>query len=280
MTNRLNPADANQVARGQTFVQLHQAATAFVLPNPWDAGSARLLHGLGFAALATTSAGFANTLGRLDGQISLAEKVDHCRDICAATPLPVSADLENGFDHSPVGVAQCLREVASVGVVGGSIEDFSGDEAEPIYPASLAVERIQAAAAMVASFEFPFVLTARCENFLHGKPDLDDTIARLVSYADAGADVLYAPGLTSLEQIREVAQAVAKPINVLVPFFAQANVQQLSDAGATRLSLGSALFNATLAPLLQASTEMLEQGSFGWVGGMASPRKIAGLLSS
>lgn len=269
---------ANQQERASTFRALHEAAGAFVLPNPWDVGSTKMLTGLGFAALATTSAGFANTLGRQDGQVSLAEKVAHCAQLCAATHLPLSADLENGFGERPADVQRCLREIAAVGVVGGSIEDFSGNADNPIYAQSLAIERIQAAAETVASLDCDFVLTARCENYLHGHQDLDDTIARLVSYADAGADVLYAPGLHSLEQVQAVTEAVTKPVNVLVPFFPGASVAELAAVGAKRLSLGSALYNASVQPLLQASEEMQTQGKFQWLKGMANPRKISELL--
>ena len=271
---------ASQHERASAFRALHEAPGAFVLPNPWDMGSAKMLAGLGFSALATTSAGFANTLGRADGQVSLAEKVAHCAQLCSATHLPLSADLENGFGSTPEAVQQCLQEVAAVGVVGGSIEDYSGDAHNPIYPPSLALERIQAAAEAVAGLDCDFVLTARCENFLHGHQDLDDTIARLVSFADAGADVLYAPGLHSLEQVQAVTQAVAKPVNVLVPFFPGVSVAQLAAAGAKRLSLGSALYNACLQPLLQASDEMHSQGEFHWLKGMANPRRIAELLQT
>lgn len=268
----------SQQDRASAFRALHTAPDAFVLPNPWDVGSAKMLAGLGFQALATTSAGFANTLGRQDGQVSLSEKVAHCAQLCAATDLPLSADLENGFGDGVDDVQRCLREIAAVGVVGGSIEDFSGDPSNPIYAKGLAIERIQAAAAAVAELDVDFVLTARCENFLHGRQDLDDTIERLVGYAEAGADVLYAPGLSSLEQIRAVANAVSKPLNVLVPFFPGVGVAELAAAGAKRLSLGSALYNASVQPLLQASQEMQTQGQFEWLHSMANPGKISRLL--
>lgn len=276
----MSDSPASQQERASAFRALHEAPGAFVIPNPWDMGSAKMLTGLGFSALATTSAGFANTLGRNDGQVSLAEKVAHCAQLCAATHLPLSADLENGFGGAPDDVQRCLREIAAVGVVGGSIEDFSGNADDPIYAPSLALERIQAAVEAVAGLDCDFVLTARCENFLHGHQDLDDTIARLVSFAEAGADVLYAPGLTSLEQVQAVTQAVAKPVNVLVPFFPGVSIEQLAAAGAKRLSLGSALYNTSVQPLLQASEEMNSQGEFQWLKGMANPRRISELLQS
>ncbi|TFH46386.1 MAG: isocitrate lyase/phosphoenolpyruvate mutase family protein, partial [Lysobacterales bacterium] len=192
---------ATQLEKADRFKALHERDGAFVIPNPWDPGSARLLAALGFEALATTSSGFANSIGRPDGEVSLEEKIAHCRALCAATDLPVSADLEKCFADSPEGAAETIRMAAEAGVVGGSIEDFSGDAGKPIYDFDLAVERVHAAVEAARSLDFPFTLTARAENLLHGRNDLDDTIRRLQAFEEVGADVLYAPALTTLEQV-------------------------------------------------------------------------------
>lgn len=201
-----------QREKAERFKTLHERDGAFLIPNPWDAGCARLLQGLGFEALATTSAGFAQTLGRLDGSVTLEEKLAHCRALSEVTDVPLSADLENGFADDPQSVARTIRLAAEAGVVGGSIEDYSG---ERIYDFEHAVERVKAAVEAARSLDFPFTLTARAENLLRGRQDLDDTIRRLQAYAQAGADVLYAPGLRTLDEIREVCRAVDKPVNVL-----------------------------------------------------------------
>jgi 2-methylisocitrate lyase-like PEP mutase family enzyme len=264
-----------QTQKAERFHALHARDRAFVIPNPWDAGSARLLQGLGFEALATTSAGFAQSLGRLDGQVTLPEKVEHCRLLAEATDIPVSADLENGFADEPEAVANTIRLVAAAGVVGGSIEDWSGSE---IYDMGLAVERVAAAVEAARSFDFPFTLTARAENLLRGRNDFDDTLRRLRRYAEAGADVVYAPGLTTAEQIRAVTDETGKPQNVLAPFFPGMTAEELGDAGATRISVGSALANAAIGAILNAGKEMLGSGRFSWIGGAASGKEIAGLL--
>lgn len=261
--------------KAERFRALHGRDRAFVIPNPWDAGSARLLQGLGFEALATTSAGFAQALGRLDGQVTLKEKVEHCRQLAGVTDIPVSADLENGFGDDPEAVATTIRLVADAGVVGGSIEDWSGSE---IYDEGLAVERIAAAVEAAKSVGFPFTLTARAENLLRGRDDFDDTLRRLQAYAEAGADVVYAPGLTTLEQIRAVKDATGKPQNVLAPFFVNTTVDELGEAGATRISIGSALANVAIGAILAAGREMLDTRSFGWTAGMASEADIARCL--
>lgn len=257
--------------KARRFRELHEQEGAFLIPNPWDAGSARLLEALGFQALATTSSAFAMTLGRLDGQVTLEEKVEHCRVICSLTDIPVSADLENGFAHAPEGAARAIARVAEVGVVGGSIEDFSG---ERIYDFSHAVERVEAASKVARSLPFPFTLTARAENLIRGRDDLDDTIERLVAFERAGADVLYAPGLKDLEQVTAVTSAVTKPVNVLAPVVVNATVPALAAAGAKRLSVGGALGIASLSLLLQAGIEMLEQGSFTWTAETARCSEI------
>lgn len=264
-----------QQAKAQRFRELHERGV-FIIPNPWDAGSARMLEGLGFEALATTSAGFAQSLGRLDGQVTLTEKVEHCRAIASATGIPVSADLENGFGDDPEAVATAIRLVAEAGVVGGSIEDWSGTD---IYDHALAVERIAAAVEAARGLGFPFTLTARAENLLRGRHDFDDTLRRLQAYADAGADVVYAPGLSTLDQVRAVSEATGRPQNVLAPFFPGATAEQLAKAGARRISIGSALANAAIGVIVNAGREMLEGGRFGWLASAASQHDIARLLA-
>ncbi|HEY0173653.1 MAG TPA: isocitrate lyase/phosphoenolpyruvate mutase family protein [Pyrinomonadaceae bacterium] len=269
----------SQIERAERFKALHERGGAFVIPNPWDAGSARLLAGLGFEALATTSAGFANSLGRLDGQVTRGEVIEHCRALCAAVALPVSADLENCFADEPEAAAATILAGAEAGLVGGSIEDYGGDPSNPIYDFGLAVERVHAAAGAARSLDFPFVLTARAENLLRGRADLDDTIRRLQAFEAAGADVLYAPGLRTLEEVRLVAGALSKPLNVLAPPLGGVTVAELADAGARRISLGGALARAAISALLRAGAEMRERGSFGWAADLASGAEVARLLN-
>jgi 2-methylisocitrate lyase-like PEP mutase family enzyme len=251
----------SQQQKAQRFAALHESDGAFLIPNPWDVGSARILEALGFDALATTSSGFAQTLGRRDGKVTLDEKLAHCRAVCDATTVPVSVDLENGFGHDPKDVQAAIAEVAATGAVGASIEDFDGTG---IYRLELAVERIQAAVAAARALELPFTLTARAENLLHGVNDLDDTIRRLQAFEAAGADVLYAPGLRTLEQVRLVCASVSRPVNVLAPPLGGATLAELADAGARRVSVGGALALLSLAPVLAAGREMLTHGTFGW----------------
>lgn len=271
---------ATQAEKAERFRALHERSGAFVIPNPWDVGSARLLAALGFEALATTSSGFAYALGRLDGRVTLKETIEHCRKLCAATDLPVSADLEKCFADDPKTAAETIRLVAEAGVVGGSIEDYSGDASKPIYGFELAVERVQAAAEVAKSLAFPFTLTARAENLLRGKRDLDDTIRRLQAFEAAGADVLYAPALTTLDEVRTVTSAVSKPVNVLAPPLKGVTVAQLADAGAKRISIGGALARAAITTLLRAGREMREQGSFGWTSDIAPGGDINKLLDA
>jgi len=240
---------------------------AFIFPNPWDPGSARILAGLGFEALATTSAGFAFSIGRRDGAVRREEVLAHCRSIVDATDLPVAADLENCFGDDPKTVADTIRLAASTGIVGGSVEDASGDERRPIYDHALAVERVAAAVEAARALPFPFTVTARAENFLHGQADLDDTIRRLQAFAEAGADVLYAPGLPSLEAIRAVCVAVAPvPVNALAGIKGLAfSVEQLAAAGVRRISLGGSLARLAFGALLAAAREMRERGTFSFV---------------
>jgi 2-methylisocitrate lyase-like PEP mutase family enzyme len=237
---------------------------AFILPNPWDAGSARILAGLGFEALATTSAGFAFSLGRRDGAVGRERALGHCRSIAEATDLPVAADLENCFGDDPKTVAETIGLAAARGIVGGSVEDASGDERRPIYDQALAAERVSAAAEAARALPFPFTLTARSENFLHGRADLDDTIRRLQAFAEAGADVLYAPGLPSLEAIRTVCAAVApRPVNVLAGLKGLAfSFDELAAAGVRRISLGGCLSRVAFGALIAAAREMREKGTF------------------
>ncbi|MBO2927795.1 isocitrate lyase/PEP mutase family protein [Metapseudomonas otitidis] len=250
----------DQSQRARDFAALHQGPDLLVLPNPWDAGSARVLAHLGFKALATTSAGLAFSLGRRDaeGAVSREEALANARAIVEATPLPVAADLENGYGDSPEACAETLRLAAEAGLVGGSIEDASGRPDAPIYDAGLALERIQAAVEAARALPFPFTLAARAENFLHGRPDLDDTLRRLVAYAEAGADVLYAPGLTTREQIAEVVAAVApKPVNILVGSPALAlTLDELAALGVRRVSLGSNLARVAYGAFFEAARQL------------------------
>ena len=264
-----------QKEKAERFVALHARPGAFLIPNPWDAGSAKLLEGLGFEALATTSAGFANAIGKLDGQVTLEEKIEHCRTLAAATDIPVSADLENGFADDPRTAAENIRRVALAGIVGGSIEDYSG---KAIYDFGLAVERVQAAVEMKRKLDFPFTLTARAEGVLRRAHGLDEAIKRLQAYEAAGADVLYAPGLTDLADVRRVASAVKKPINVLM-MMRGVTLAQLADAGAKRVSLGGSLARAAVTALIRASREMLAHGSFGWTADLASGGEVTKLLT-
>lgn len=259
-------ADTQQ-QKALTFQALHQREQLLVLPNPWDAGSAKILAALGFEALATTSAGLAFSLGRADGEglISREDTLANARAIVEATPLPVAADLENGFADEPQGCADTLLQAAACGLVGGSIEDASGNPEAPIYPLELAVERIRASVAAVRSLPFPFTLCARAENFLHGREDLPDTLRRLEAYADAGADVLYAPGLTTRAQIDAVVRAVApRPVNVLLGLSSSAlTFDDLAALGVRRVSVGSSLARAAFGGFLQAARG-LRQGDTGF----------------
>jgi 2-methylisocitrate lyase-like PEP mutase family enzyme len=247
----------------QVFRGLHERSGIFVMPNPWNAGTARILTALGFEALATTSAGYAFSVGLRDSAAGLTrdQVLQNAKAIVEATPLPVSADLMNGFGSSPETCAETIRLAADVGLVGGSIEDASDDPNNPIYELSRAVERVAAAAK--AARERQFVLTARAENFLHGRPDLADTIQRLQRFADAGADVVYAPGLSSLDAIRAVCAAVSKPVNVLMGFAgATLSVQELAAVGAKRISVGGSFARAALGALTRAAREVKDHGSF------------------
>lgn len=258
--------DSQQILRAQAFKALHERDGAFVIPNPWDAGSAKLLASLGFEALATTSAGLAFTLARADaeGAINRAEALANVAAIVGATSLPVAADLENCFADSPEGCAETLLMAAATGIVGGSIEDASGQAANPIYDFELSVDRVRAAAEAARSLPFPFLLTARAENLLHGRMDFDDTLRRLTAYAEAGADVLYAPGLRTREEIIAVVRAVApRPVNVLMGSGGVTlSVSDLSACGVKRISVGSSLARAAFGGLYRAAEEIRQHGTF------------------
>ncbi len=255
-----------QVEKGQRFLALHARPGAFVIPNPWDAGTASILTHLGFEALTTTSAGLAFALGRRDGagDITREETIANARAIVDATDLPVAADLENGFGDAPEDAAETIRLAGEVaGLVGGSIEDATGDPQRPIYDFQHAVERVAAAAEAARALPFPFVLVGRAENFLHGRPDLDDTIRRLQAFEAAGADALYAPGLTKAEDIRTVCAAVSKPVNVVMGLKSGSfSVAELAALGVRRISVGSALSRAALGAFIRAAREMLDHGTF------------------
>ncbi len=254
---------------------------AFIIPNPWDAGSARILAGLGFEALATTSAGFAFSLGRRDGGVAREEMLAHCRLIAGATDLPVAADLENCYGDDPKTVAETIRLAGATGLVGGSVEDASGDDSAPIYDQNLAVERVAAAVEAARALPFPFTLTARAENFLHGRADLDDTIRRLQAFAEAGADVLYAPALPSLEAIKAVCASVApRPVNALAGIKGLAfSVAELAAAGVRRISLGGVLARVAFGALIGAAQEMKEKGTFAFVEQAAPSAQISGFMT-
>jgi 2-methylisocitrate lyase-like PEP mutase family enzyme len=254
------------------FLDLHRPGEPLLLPNPWDQGSARVLASLGFRALATTSSGYAASLGRLDGSVSRDEALEHAVVIVAATGLPVTADLENGFADDPDGVAGTVALALLAGLAGCSLEDFSGNDDEPIYPIGLAAERVAAAAQAAHSGAARLVLTARAENYLHGRPDLADTIARLQAYQGAGADVLYAPGLTSLADIREVVQAVDRPVNVLAITGAP-SASELAEAGVSRVSVGGAFAFAAYGALVDAATEFRDKGYYGYLSRSATGRQ-------
>ena len=258
----------NQAVKGETLQALHRRQGIFVIPNPWDAGSAKLLAHLGFEALATTSAGLAFSLGKPDGSavVTREEALANARTIVDATGLPVSADLENGYGDEPRICAETILLAADVGLAGASIEDATGDPANPIYPFELAVERVKAAVEAARSLDFPFALTARAENFLHGRPDLGDTIRRLVAFAEAGADVLFAPGLTTKEEIGAVVRACApKPVNVIMGLSkGTLTLEELAALGVRRVSLGSSLARAAYGAFLRAAEEIRQHGSFGF----------------
>ena len=269
----------SQLEKARAFRSLHERSGVFVIPNPWDIGSARLLEALGFESLATTSSGFAQSIGRLDGMVALDEKLRHCAELSAATNVAISADLENGFADKPNAVASCIQRVAETGVVGGSIEDFTGNPNRPIYDLNLAVERISVASEAARGLQFPFTLTARAENLLRADDDIDETIKRLQAYEAAGADVLYAPALKSLEDVRLVASSVNKPLNVLATPFKGVTVEELGEAGAKRVSTGGGLARLAISALLSTASDLKKHGNLDWTSDLAPISEIEGLLS-
>jgi 2-methylisocitrate lyase-like PEP mutase family enzyme len=270
---------ATQVERGRVFRALHVRSGAFIIPNPWDVGTARLLAHLGFEALATTSMGYAFSLGRRDNTLDRDETLAYASAIASATQLPVSADLENGFGDSPEVVAETIRLAAAAGVVGGSIEDATGRSDHPIYEIEPAIERVRAAVAAARALPFPFTLTARAENYWHGRSDLADTIKRLQAYEEAGADVLYAPGLATKADIAAVVNSVNRPVNVVMGLQGvQLSLAELSEIGVKRVSVGSALCRTALGAFLRAAREMREHGTFSFAADAASPKEISAMF--
>lgn len=266
-----------QLRRCIAFKALHANKAGWIIPNPWDVGSARVLEGLGFKALATTSGGYAFTLGKADGAVTLEEMLQHCAALVAGTQLPINADFENGYAEDINEMVANITRLAATGVSGISIEDFSRED-RSIYSLSESVERVQAAVEAIAATGIPILLTARAESLLRGFDDLDDIIERLQAYAAVGADVLYAPAIRSLDALKTVTIALDRPFNVLAPFIRGATVQQLAAAGGTRISVGGTLTYASVAPLLQAGKEMLEHGSFDWVAKVANSVEVKSLL--
>jgi 2-methylisocitrate lyase-like PEP mutase family enzyme len=263
-----------QPGKAAVFRALHECGRPFLIPNPWDRGSAKILEAMGFEALATTSLGLANVLGQRD--VTLQQVIDNCREICEATSLPVNADLENGFADAPREAARSIRLACEAGAVGGSIEDSTGDAAKPIYDFNLAVERVQAAVEVARALPVPFMLTARAENFLHGRKDMDDTLRRLQAYEAAGADVLYAPGLYSLAEMRAVTSALKKPFNAVMGFADPAiTLAQLGEAGVKRVSIGGGLNRVALKAFMDAAKQM-KAGNFGFIAQMAPMAEVRG----
>lgn len=271
-----------QTEKGKNFRALHErGGGAFIIPNPWDIGTARLLAYLGFEALATTSAGFAFSVGQRDNTIDRDRMIKHVADIVSATDLPVSADLENGFGDSPETVAETIRRAAATGLVGGSIEDSTTRRDDPIYEFEFAVERVRAAAEAARALPFSFTLTARAENYLVGRPNLEDTIKRLQAYAEAGADVLFAPGLTKKEDITSVVNSVDRPVNVIVGLRSvQFSLAALSEIGVKRISVGSALSRAALGAFLRAAREMQTHGTFAFADEAVSYGEISAMFKA
>jgi 2-methylisocitrate lyase-like PEP mutase family enzyme len=265
----------DQLEKARRFLALHRGEEPLLLPNPWDRGSAVLLASMGFYALATTSSGFAATLGRADGRVTRDEALEHAAWIVQATDLPVTADLEHGFADEPAGVAETVGLATAAGLAGCSVEDFTGDTDHPIYDAGLAAARVEAAAEAAHRGAVHLVLTARAENYLHDRPDLADTIARLQAYQEAGADVLYAPGLRRLEDIRQLVASVDRPVNVLAVAGAPP-VGELAAAGVSRVSVGGAFAFAALGAVVEAATELREAGTYGFWQHASTGRDAAG----
>ncbi|MFP6729402.1 MAG: isocitrate lyase/phosphoenolpyruvate mutase family protein [Alphaproteobacteria bacterium] len=269
----------DQQAKAARFIDLHKRDGGFVIPNPWDVGSARILEALGFEALATTSAGLAFSLGLTDGNVTMQQALEHCAALVSATSLPVSADLEKGFGDSPESVAETITAAAESGLVGCSIEDFCGDPKAPIYDFNLAVDRIAAAVETARSLPHDFVLTARSENYLRGNPDLDDTIKRLQAFEAAGADVLYAPGLPTLEDIRTLCASLTRPVNVVVGApKAPYGVAELAEAGVTRISVGATFARLAYGEFIRAAQEIAGPGTLGFTDRAMGSAELSGYL--
>jgi len=272
---------AAQSDKARRFKALHLGPGAFVIPNPWDAGSARILAGLGFQALATSSGASAGVLGRSDGQVTREEALAQARAIVEATNVPVAADLEKGFGDAPAVVAETIRLAAEIGLVGGSIEDATGERDKPLYDIGQATERVAAAAQAARALPFAFTLTARAENFIRGNPDLEDTIKRLQAFERAGADVLLAPGLPDLASVRAVCAAVSKPLNFMVGIKGRSfTVAELEAAGVRRISLATSLYRAAMSGLVEAAREVKEQGTFGYLDRSLTTPELNGFMRS
>ncbi len=266
-----------QAEKCERFAELHAQPETFIIPNPWDVGSARLLQGMGFQALATTSSGFAYTLGKVDGEPTLEEKLVHCEAIASATDIPLSADFEDGYAREPEQVARNVEALIATGVAGCSIEDFDR-EAKTLYEPSLAVERVAAAVEVAKRQSFPFVLTARAEYLLRGGSELVVVIERLKAYEAAGANVLFAPGIRSLEDLKTVTDELSLPFNMLGVMIPGATVSDFQAAGAKRISIGGAMTFAAAKPIIEFGEQMLEEGTFSWTSEMASVPRVFELL--
>ena len=272
---------STQAEKGRAFRALHEREHAFIIPNPWDIGTARILAHLGFEALASTSMGYAFSVGQRDNTVGRDEIIKHIAEIASATDLPLSADLENGFGDAPEDTAETIRLAAAAGAVGGSIEDATARSSDPIYEKNHAVERVRAAVQAAQALPFTFTLTARAENYLHGRPDLKDTIARLQAYQQAGADVLYAPGLTTKEDIASVVKSVDRPVNVVMGLQGvQLSQSELSALGVRRISVGSALTRTALGAFLRAAREMREQGTFTFAQDAVKSREMNAIFGA
>ena len=257
---------STQAQKAEQFARLHLGPRAFVMPNPWDGASARILAGLGFAALATSSGACAGTLGRRDGRVTRDEALEHARLICSVTDVPVAADLEKGFGDAPEDAADTIRLAAGVGLVGGSIEDSTGNKDQPLFEFDHALERVAAAVRAARALPFRFTLTARSENFLRGNPDLGDTIKRLQAFEQAGADVLFAPGLPDLAAVKAVCAALKKPFNFMVGIRGKSfSVAELEAAGVRRISLATSLYRSAMSAMIGAASEVKDQGTFGYL---------------